>query len=156
MIGTELATVTTSKREAIGAELKKIIAKHGGIITPDQLVEAATPISHPLHEYFTWDDTEAAHRFRIMEARTILRVAVEYTDHDHEPIRVTAHLSSDDTGYRLLSTILSDTEMRAQLIADAGRDVDAFKRRYRTLAELQPTVEKLERAVSVLKAKRQK
>ena len=146
-------TVPTSKREYIGAVLKKIVSDHGGIVTPEQLVSIARPENHPLHPYFTWDDTEAARLHRINEARAILRVAVEYlqVNNKREPVRVTVHLSSDDTGYRLLSEVLSDAEMRAQLIADAGRDIETFKRRYQTIIEIQRPVRKLEKTISKLK-----
>jgi hypothetical protein len=147
----DVMRVPTSRRQAIGAVLKKIIASHGGIITAEQLVEVARPKLHPLHKYFTWDDTVAAQRFRVLEAREILRVAVEWIENDagtRDVVRVAVHLSSDRAGgYRLLASVLSDAEMRAQLLSDAERDVDAFRSRYRTLSELRPAIERLGRDV---------
>jgi len=148
-------SVSTSKRELLGAVIRKIIEDSEGLIAPEQLVEMSRPESHPLHPYFTWDDNEAARLHRINEARAILRIAVEYTqvNNRREAVRVAVHLSSDDTGYRLLSEVLSDAEMRAQLIADAGRDIEVFKRRYQTIVEIRRPVEHLERALKKAKKK---
>jgi len=140
--------VPTSKREAFGAIVKGIISENGGIIAPDRLVELASEDAHPLHQYFTWDDTEAGRLWRLHEARVILRVAVEYIGPEREPMRVAVHLTSDHVGYRLLSDVLSDDDMRTQLLSDASRDVDVFRRKYETLTELKPIVSRLSRAVA--------
>jgi hypothetical protein len=54
-------------------ELLRIREKRG-ILTPRVVLEEATDPDHPLHDRFTWDDTEAADRWRVHEASTLLRV----------------------------------------------------------------------------------
>ena len=126
-----------TKKNAVD-EIKRLIEKHRGILTPKQLVAAARPNDSPLHQYFTWDNTKAAERWRIYEAGRVLRVCVEWLPQDKSgPVRVTAHLTSDTTGgYRALTTILSDTEMRKQLLADAMADIKVFQQKYEKLHEL--------------------
>lgn len=149
----ETMRVPTSKRETVGAILKQIIAENGGILTPEHLVELVEPVDHPLHKYFTWDNQKAGEILRLHEARAILRVAVEFIGPSREAVRVAVHLSSDAVGYRLLSEVLSDEEMRTQLLSDAARDVDVFRRKYEALGELKPIVSRLTRAVAKARAK---
>lgn len=144
--------IPTSKREALGAILKGEIQRVGGIITAEQLLDIAQPDGHPLHQYFTWDDGDAGRLWRLYEARVILRVAVEYLPSNNtELTRVTVHLTSDNKGYRLLTDVLSDSDLRLQLLADASNDVEVFKRKYRKLSELSPAINKLGKAVDRLK-----
>lgn len=50
-----------------------------GHLTPEEVVEAARPIESPIHDLFSWNDAEAAHKYRIAQARTVIRrVKVEY------------------------------------------------------------------------------
>ena len=61
-------------------ELQQIYDEHGDL-TPRLLVAVASDPSHPLHEKFTWDDSEAAERFREIEAsRLIRRVRIVYRE----------------------------------------------------------------------------
>ena len=62
------------------ARLERIRARNKGVLTPADVVKDASDESSPLHSYFTWDDTEAAHQYRLDQARTLIRnVKVEVT-----------------------------------------------------------------------------
>lgn len=65
------------RRIEVVRELELLCDQHGGKLSPLQVVEAATPIKHPLHDYFTWDNDVAAHEWRLHEARKLLRVRIE-------------------------------------------------------------------------------
>jgi len=41
-------------------------------LTPTDVVEAAKDPKSPIHHHFCWDDTEAAHRYRIQQARSLI------------------------------------------------------------------------------------
>src|SRR5262245_18276907 len=43
-----------------------------GLITPEAFVEDATSWDSPLHRYLDWDESEAAHQWRLHQARLIL------------------------------------------------------------------------------------
>lgn len=49
----------------------------GGRLTPEQVVEDARAEDSPLHSHFTWDDAEAAQKYRLNEARALIRIRVE-------------------------------------------------------------------------------
>lgn len=68
-------------------ELLKIREKRG-LLTAPIVVEEATDPEHPLHGRFTWDDHEAAQRWRITEAYQLLRVTFRVTMNDrHADLR---------------------------------------------------------------------
>jgi hypothetical protein len=51
-----------------------------GTPTASEILEAATPADAPLHPAFEWDDSEAAHQYRLNQAREIPRcLQVEIT-----------------------------------------------------------------------------
>lgn len=67
--------------EAI-AELKALEDRRGRI-TPQEVVEAATPEDSPLHGCFEWDDEKAGAAYRIDQARELLkRVKIEVVIED--------------------------------------------------------------------------
>lgn len=122
------------------AELKRIAAENGGILLPERVVAEAADASSPLHSKFTWDDTEAAHNYRLWEARQLIRVCVTYLDgnKDKPPMRVFVSLTADrnEGGYRVTSDVMSDSEQRKQLLTDALEELEAFQRKYEALKEL--------------------
>lgn len=65
--GEPFATMTNVQQEVLKHE------REDGTIDPDELVAVAKDESNPLHEYFTWDDTEAAQKQRRTEACRLIR-----------------------------------------------------------------------------------
>lgn len=127
-------------KNKIVTELKKIAKANGGLLQPDAVVEAARPESSPLHSRFEWNDGKAAEEYRIWQARQLIRVTVEVMDRTGESFDVFVSLSPDrqreSGGYRVLTDVLSDTDMRAQLLKDALAELELFREKYRQLTEL--------------------
>ncbi len=122
-------------------ELDALVAQHGGTITPAQVVAFAADPATALHTVFCWDDTEAARRFREVQAAQYLRAVVRFVPRPNdEPVAVRAyvHLSSDrgEHLYRPVVSVLDDDAQRAQLVADAMRELHAFRAKYQHLSEL--------------------
>jgi len=57
-------------------ELNRLAKLHKGHLTPEAVIEAAKDPESPLHGEFTWDDAEAAHKYRLVQARALIRGAV--------------------------------------------------------------------------------
>jgi hypothetical protein len=75
-------------------ELEAIVAEHGAI-TPEYVLARASDEASPLHALFEWDDSEAAQKFRLVQAAMYIRgqarmYRVEGSD---EPMRVRAYIS---------------------------------------------------------------
>ncbi len=59
--------------QVAGDELERIRRANGDRLEAKQVVVEARPPGAPLHDMFTWDDSEAAEQFRLREARTLIR-----------------------------------------------------------------------------------
>jgi len=129
-----------SKRaDAIRRELARIARANGGILMPSAVVEAARPESSPLHSRFEWDDGEAANAYRLWQARQLITITVSVCARTESDEQVWVSLTPDrkgDGGYRSLVAVLSDVDMRAQLLADALDDLQVFRAKYKHLQEL--------------------
>ena len=125
---------------AVIAELRSLAAKSGGVLRPDDVVEAARPESSAMHGWFTWEDSEAAHKWRVHQARNLLRVTVEYLPSGPaDAVRVFVSLGSDQAsegGYRTMVDVMTDDDMQAELLQDALAEMEGFKRKYRRLTKL--------------------
>lgn len=121
--------------------LTEICRKNRGNLTAEAVVKAATPVSHPLHERFEWDDKKAGHEFRLQQAQQIIRYTVITIPGKSEPVRAFVSLP-DDRGaaseyqYREIVNVMKSETMRKQLLESARAEMHSFKRRYSELEEL--------------------
>lgn len=71
--------MTKDKKKAIEERLAAIGQLHGGLITPEAVVQDATDPDSPLHDQFEWDDSIAAAKHRLWQARCVISsVTVKY------------------------------------------------------------------------------
>ena len=114
----------------------KALQDASGIITPDAVVADAEDEASPLHSYFEWDDSVAGMKYRIEQARTLIRsVRVVLVEKKHQFSSI-AYVRSPDSepkeqGY-ISSVILRDDKARARiaLIAELQRAESALQRAY--------------------------
>lgn len=57
----------------IVAETCALVVRDEGTVTREKIVELAAKKSHPLHPFFEWDDTKAAHEHRLERAYQLIR-----------------------------------------------------------------------------------
>jgi len=141
--------------ERIIAELTRIVERHGGVLRPEDVVDEARDPRSPLHDQFDWDDSEAAHKWRLHQARNLIRVCVRYVetpDRERKPCRVFVSLTTDRVsnggGYRALDDVLRVKSTREQLLEDAMREAEAFARKYAMLSELAEVHAAISRALA--------
>lgn len=131
------------------SELQRIAKANGGELTPQAVLKNARAKSSPLHSHFTWDDGEAAERYRIMEASFLIRrVKVTVETHDQDaPVTVRAFVNvktteADEDGvspcgvYVPLHTALNSQDYKQQMLENAARELAAFRNKYSVLKEL--------------------
>lgn len=125
--------------------LKAIAARDGGKLRPQAVVDAAKPIDSPLHGRFCWDDTEAARRYRIIQAQELIReFKVKIVSNDNTSIEVPmfVNLSSDRDGpseenpYRLMEDVRKMPNLLKIAVRDALDQLVALRNRYSHLKEL--------------------
>ena len=135
-------------------ELERLVEAHGGVIDPAHIVEAARFPASALHSLFTWDDDEAAEKWRLVEAQKYLRaqVTILRTTGPTETVQVRAFVSlpSDRAEgiYRPMVTVLNSEEMMAELMQDARREFLTFRRKYGHLERLRGPLAQLEQALA--------
>lgn len=119
-------------------ELRHIEARDGKI-TAEAVVEFAKDENTALHSHFEWDDTEAAHQYRLSQARNFIATRVTIIPRKDSEIvtRAYVHIQDrDGDGYVSLNTVLSDEEKTKQMLSMAYRDVRIFQKKYSALSEI--------------------
>lgn len=125
--------------EKMGKELEIIKKQNGGILRPDAVIEYARNKKSALHGRFIWDDTKAAHQYRLTQARDIIRVAVIVESNTSQPVRAYVSLSDErgaEGGYRAIAQVMDDKLLRERLLADCYSDLVLFRKKYAVLAKI--------------------
>lgn len=128
-----------AKKEAVAGRLEEIRLKNGGVLRPTDVVGAARDPKSVLHGEFEWDDTVAAERFRIDQARTLISsVSVTVVD-ETRVLQTVAYVRDPDAaphdqGY-VRTVDLRDDEAKAReaLLNEISRAA-AYLARVRSLA----------------------
>lgn len=125
--------------ELIKEELELIRKTNNGFLRPQEIVEFAKNSETALHSQFTWDDTEAAQKYRLAQARAIIRVAVIVDERSEETVRTYVSLTQDrhdEGGYRATVEVLNDDMLAEALMQDALKELNTFKRKYEKLSHV--------------------
>ena len=131
--------------------------------TPKTLLAVAQNPHSSLHQYFTWDDSEAARKYREEQARALIRrvrVTVETPDAKEITVRALWNVKQVERDgtinagraglYLPLADVMRDEKALAQIIAAAKSELRAFSIKYRQLnrvAELSGVFEAIEQVV---------
>lgn len=128
------------KAEIAGAELERIRNANDGKLIQAHVIDAARSNNSPLHSCFEWDNTKAAHQWRLEQAGQLIRSLVVIVEQENEekspPLRAFVNVTKDEErAYTSLAHAMSDDELRQQLINQAWTELRAWKQRYGELKE---------------------
>lgn len=142
-------TAADAERQSVMDAVLKAISDLGGNAGPADVLAAARDPMSPLHPYFTWDDSDAAERFRLMQAGVLLRrVKYHIVRMDHETkqvrinvVRATTSVPADRSktasrSYGETTSVMSNEAKRASVLAGIVRELVALRNKYRTYSEL--------------------
>ena len=142
-------------RNQLAKELQALYEEHGGL-QPEVVVGWAA--EHPdsaLHKRFDWDDSSAAHSYRLWQARQlIVEVEVIYPDGKPRQVYVSPVESRKKEGYVALVDVMKDRQRRDLFLAQALEEYERLGRKYNDLAELAAVRDAVEEARR--KSRRQK
>lgn len=117
--------------ESIGEEVK-----------PQQMVDYAKAHKNSeLHKCFTWDNTVAADKYRLYEARQIQRNLIirklpTPENQEQQPKTIRLMMRTETTGgYKSIINIMRNDDEREKLLVMAKNELYAFERKYSTLAD---------------------
>lgn len=149
--------VGVKKLDPEGCERELTLLARAGTMTPERVVAAARSADSALHDGFTWDDTEAANKCRIEEAKLILRAIVVVEERDGMEVEVRAFCNvreKDDEGgyedkgiYVPTHKAMSDADYREYVLRQALRDAEAYANRYRAFEELARIIKAIDTTV---------
>jgi hypothetical protein len=124
--------------------ISKMIEERGNI-APEDVVEAARPTKAALHRYFTWNNREAANKYRIEEAKYLIRSCMAEPEHSEAPdeqkplpaFRVFHSIKIEgEPRYVTMRQVISSTEYHAQIVANALIELRGWMERYKTYQDL--------------------
>lgn len=122
-----------------GEELERVRTAHNGRLTSEMVADAARPEDAPLHSAFEWDDAKAATKWRIEQAGYLIRSIEIIVDRENEegaPIRAFVSVERDqDRSYTSTAHALADEELRKQVLGQAWKELEAWRRRHAELCE---------------------
>lgn len=136
MIVWKMSNFFKADPEACYREIHEI----GDEISPEQIVEKAKDDSTELHKCFEWNNDAAAEKYRIVQARQIMRqlvVVKPQEENKPSPTPVRVFMMTDyQSSYKPLELILSKPDEHAALLHRAFAELTAFKNKYHMLSEL--------------------
>jgi hypothetical protein len=117
--------------------LEKLARQNGGVLLVESVLDAAKDPDCVLHKHFQWDDTKAAESYRKTQARQLIQKCVVTIDKaPNVQIRAFVSLASDQHsggGYRMTADVLSDEDMKSQLLHDMMMVISRWKRQINLL-----------------------
>ena len=148
-------TVIAVAAQLVGEELELIRIKHNDRLTQEDVVTEAKKKQSPLHPAFEWDDAVAGHNFRLDQASYLIRSITMTIEGDETkpPVRAFVNVERDsDRSYTSTVHAMSDKELRAQVLARALGELEAWRVRYNELTELARLFTEIDKAAKRLKA----
>lgn len=147
--------------EIVAKTLQQITNRHRGELHPKDVVSEAKRKQSPLHHHFDWDDTSAAKKYRLTQARELIRsIEVRIVDHTpNGPTKVLIqrqfpNLQEDgrrgSSPYRDLGTVLGDSTLTEMYIQRALEDAESWKARYEHIKQLKGIVTEIDRAAKAM------
>lgn len=139
-------------------EILRLKSENQNSVSPELLVESAKNIDSALNTLFTWDDTEAARSYRILQAATILRsIEVVYVSGPKNPVRAFEIVQNKRRGdpktvtlYSTVEEACADPDVHARLVAEAVRGLMAWRNRYQNLNEMRQLVRIIDKVIDEL------
>ena len=124
---------------------KELRALHSrdGVLTCEAVLDAARPKNSPLHDYFTWEDSRAAERYRLIEAgKLIATVRIEYTPKKvmqtiYTPMFIPTGTNGEGKRqYYTVEEVTKNDFLREKALADARSEMEGTRARYSHLVNL--------------------
>jgi hypothetical protein len=137
----------------VAKALERIRVKNDGL-KAEAVVREARKQTSVLHQYFDWNDSVAAEKWRIEQAGQIIRyiVVVHKGVDEEEDLCVRAFVSindeDDEKSYTSIAHAMGDPELREQVLQKAKKELLEWRRRYEDLREFAAIFEAIDRIAS--------
>ena len=122
----------------------------GDEYTTAEVLELARNPKTELHKCFDWDDSSAAEKWRLKQARDVCRsfvVQIETSNTKETTYRLVQH-DSELKVYRPITFTVRNEDRYAQLLEQAKQELASFKNRYKSITELETVIEEIDRVLN--------
>lgn len=138
-----------AERESVKQAVLDVIRSLGDGAGPADVLQVARDPLSVLHPYFVWDDSEAAEKYRTIQAGVLLR-RVRYqivrVDQDTKQVSIKSirattsvpdqRTKSNSRSYGPTDEVMKDDKKRASVLSGIVRELVALRNKYRTYSEL--------------------
>lgn len=112
------------------------IKSMGEEVTPNMILDKAKDPGTELHKCFEWDNTVAAEKWRLHQARNItVQLVILQKEPEKPPIRIFSK-SETTSAYKETVKIVQNNDEYKKLLSMAYAELKEFKRKYASLKEL--------------------
>lgn len=126
------------------ANAQKCYEEMGENPTPESVLEIAKNPESELHKCFDWDDTSAANKFRLIQARAVIvNLVIKGTEKTDNPVRA-LQITTEKSVYAPTKTFLVNVDEHMALIARAKAELKAIRNRYKQISELESVFEAID------------
>lgn len=111
----------------------------GEDVSPAQIVEYAKNPDTELNKCFTWNDAEAANKYRIYEARQVVCNLIVHKENGdkQEPTPIRLFHKIENGHYKSISLIIQNEDEYQSLLRQCRDALQSLKRKYSSLSEYQ-------------------
>lgn len=132
--------------EKVAHEIESI----GDKVTAQQIVDFAEDENTELHGCFEWDNDIAANRYRCVQARSIvssLKITILHDDKPAEKTEIRYFVMPERKcgSYQKTEVVIQKPDEYQKLLANAKAELQAFKKKYKRLGELEEVFEAIDR-----------
>lgn len=146
--------VDQDKARALLPVMKKLSKQGKG--TARALLDASSDPSSQTHHCFDWSDASAGDKWRLHQATNYwgaLRVVIESSGDEPKasPAFIPIRINRNERSYRPIQEVLENPDWTTQMLEQAKRELDSFRKRYamlESLSKLKPVFQAIAEALS--------
>lgn len=132
-------------KDLFKADAQKVYEEIGeDKVTPEQVLEKAKDENTELHKCFDWDDTSAANKYRLYQARTLIQSFVLVREDEEKPKIRAYQITTETAVYQPTRLFLQQPDEYKALLERAKGELKAFRQKYKQLQELSEIFEEID------------
>lgn len=143
---------------AAHSELEAERARRGGYLSASDVLDVAESEDSAIHYEFEWDDSTAAHEYRLSQARHLTRSLIVVVEerptraYESIPLKVAAPEEDGpntrgDSVYVSVQDVRQKPEWNECVLQKFRRDIDALRKRYQTVKQLSAVFSAIDEAL---------
>lgn len=129
--------------DVVGRELERLEIEPGQFHRSKDVLDAARDKDSPLHAAFTWDNRVAGEKYRLQEARAMLRSIRLVYEKEQKQVSRPVYVHIRDAGgpkYVRAEKMLTDAEIRKAAIREVMTLLNGIRKKYAFLKDELPLI----------------